>query len=326
MWAARRSEHDRVSRIKENLRLDTLSTMTTSPSSSDYSSTEDSISQCKSNHSLSIGYYPSENTFSYEDVVSRKETASVDSSVHFLPPVQSIWGTESLKRLFRKRDQMEHDPQQFCKLSITLAWDIDVDSAHEDSLANLDLNGHSQWMDKWPEDKTKLTPCKLDSLVQKLETFLGEEKGGQHDGCVLPECTQKEDVHFNSTTPPHTAQVSHKERDVCQDLPKHRALENEDICQVLKNPPRLLKDEVVEIKQASWSSLENSPASSPEPDSVSHSHSTSCMNLRWIFHWLRTQIFSRWRREHPPQPTANWHQNTVRKTHSLRGNRIQPQE
>ncbi|XP_031239791.1 uncharacterized protein C12orf71 homolog isoform X4 [Mastomys coucha] len=287
MWAARRSEHDRVSRIKENLRLDTLSTMTTSPSSSDYSSTEDSISQCKSNHSLSIGYYPSENTFSYEDVVSRKETASVDSSVHFLPPVQSIWGTESLKRLFRKRDQMEHDPQQFCKLSITLAWDIDVDSAHEDSLANLDLNGHSQWMDKWPEDKTKLTPCKLDSLVQKLETFLGEEKGGQHDGCVLPECTQKEDVHFNSTTPPHTAQ---------------------------------------EIKQASWSSLENSPASSPEPDSVSHSHSTSCMNLRWIFHWLRTQIFSRWRREHPPQPTANWHQNTVRKTHSLRGNRIQPQE
>ena len=62
---------------------------------------------------------------------------------------------------------------------------------------------------------------------------------------MLPESTQKEDVHLNSTTPPHTAQVSPKERDVCQDLSKQRSLENEDICQVLEDPPRLLKDEVV---------------------------------------------------------------------------------
>lgn len=220
--------------------METLSTMTTSPSSSDYSSTEDFISERKSIQSLSVGYYPSENTFSYEDVVSHEEAASAN----FLPPVQSIWGTESLRRLFRKRDQMEHDPEQFCKLSITLAWDIDVNSDHADALANLDLNGHSQWMDKWPEDKTKLTPRKLDNLVQKLETFLGKEKGGQHDGCVLPESTQKEDVHLNSSPPPHSAQVSHKDRDVCQDLSKNKALENEDICEVLENPPRLLKDEV----------------------------------------------------------------------------------
>lgn len=61
---------------------------------------------------------------------------------------------------------------------------------------------------------------------------------------MLPESTQKEDIHLNSSPPPHTAQVSQKEHDVCQDLPKHKALENEDICQVLENPPRLLKDEV----------------------------------------------------------------------------------
>ncbi|XP_036008244.1 uncharacterized protein C12orf71 homolog isoform X8 [Mus musculus] len=261
--------------------------MTTSPSSSDYSSTEDSIYECKSNQSASVGYYPSENTFSYEDLVSREETASVDSLVHFLPPVQSTWRTESLRRLFRKRDQVEHDPEQFSKLSITLAWDIDVDSNHADSLANLDLNAHSQWMDKWPEDKTKLTPCKLYNLVQKLETFLGKEKGGQHDGCVLPESTQKEDVHLNSTTPPHTAQ---------------------------------------EIRQASESSLETSSVSSPQPEGASRSHNIFCMNFRWVFQWLRTQIFSRWRRQRPSQATNTWHQKAVRNIHSLRSNRIQPQE
>ncbi|XP_034368528.1 uncharacterized protein C12orf71 homolog isoform X1 [Arvicanthis niloticus] len=301
--------------------------MTTSPSSSDFSSTQDSVSESKSNQSLSVGHFPSEYyTFSYEDELSHKETPSEDSSVHFLPPVQSTWGTESLRRLFRKRDQMKHDPDQFCKLSIILAWDIDVDSDQADSLANVDLNGHSQWMDKWPEDKTKLTPCKLDNLIQKLETFLGKEKDDQHDGCVLPEATQKEDIHLNSSPPPHTAQVSQKEHDVCQDLPKHKALENEDICQVLENPPRLLKDEVAEIRQAAGSSLETSSLSSPQPEGTSHSYSISCMNFRWVFHWLRTQIFSRIRRRgHPSQDTIGWHQKAVRKIHSFRNNRIQPQ-
>ncbi|NP_001037764.1 uncharacterized protein C12orf71 homolog [Rattus norvegicus] len=300
--------------------------MTTSASSSDYSNTEDCISECKSNQSASVGYYPSENTFSYEDVVSPEEAASVESSAHFLPPVQGSWGTESLRRLFRKRDQMKHDPEQFCKLSITLAWDIDVGSDRADSLANLDLNSHSQWMNKWPEDRTKLTPYKLDNLVRKLETFLGKEKGGQHDSHVLPESTQKEDVFLNSSPPPHTAQVSHHEHDACQDLPKHKALENEDICQAPENPPRLLKDEVVEISQADGSSLETSSMSSPRPEDASHLHRTSCMNFQWVFHWLRTQVSSRWRREHPSQAPVSWHQKAMRRMHSFRGNRIQPQE
>lgn len=216
--------------------------MAASPSSSDYSSTEDSVSECRSNQSLSVGHFPSENTFSYEDTVSCEERASEDNSVHFLPPVQGTWGTEGLRRLLRKRDQhrMEHNSEQFSKLSIALAWDIDVGSDQADSLANLDLNGYSQWVDKWPEDRT-LTLCKLDNLVQKLETFL--EKGGQHDGRVFPESTYKEDIYLNGSPPPQTAQVSHEECDVCQDLPKYKAQENEGIRQVLQDPPRLQKGE-----------------------------------------------------------------------------------
>ncbi|XP_006986701.1 uncharacterized protein C12orf71 homolog [Peromyscus maniculatus bairdii] len=292
--------------------------MTTSPSSSDYSSTEDSASECQSYQSLSIGHYPPENTFSYEEMFSCEEAASMDSSIHFLPPIQGTWGTESVRRLFRKRDQMEGDPEQFCKLSITLAWDTDVRSDHADSLANMDLNGHHLWMDKWPEDRTKLTLCKLDNLVQKLETFLEKEKGSQHDGHALPESTQNKDVHLTSTPPPLL--------DICQDLPKHKTPGNEDICQILENPPRLQKDEVVEISQIAQSSMETSPVPSTQQEDASHSYSVFCLNFRWIFHWLRTQVFSRLRREHPSQATTSWHQKAARKIHSLRGNRIQPQE
>ncbi|KAL6066332.1 hypothetical protein STEG23_033470 [Scotinomys teguina] len=225
--------------------------MTTSPSSSDYSGTEDSTSECKSDQSLSIGHYPSENTFSYGEIYSCEETASMDSSIHLLPPIQGTWGTESVRRLFRKRDQMEGDPEQFCKLSIMMAWDIDVGSDHADSPANLDLNGHHQWMDKWPEDRTKLSRCKLDNLVQKLETFLGKEKGSHHDGHAPTESTQKEDVHLTSTPPPLL--------DICQDLPRHKTPENEDICQVRDSPPRLQKDEAVKSEQKHMS-MSFSPA------------------------------------------------------------------
>lgn len=81
-----------------------------------------------------------------------------------------------------------------------------------------------------------------------------------------------------------------------------------------------------EISQADGSSLETSSISSPQPEAASHLHRTSCVNFQWVFHWLRTQVFSRWRREHPSQAPVSWHQKAVRKIHSLRGNRIQPQE
>ncbi|XP_003508991.2 uncharacterized protein C12orf71 homolog [Cricetulus griseus] len=303
-----------------------MSTMTTSPSSSDYSSTEDSVSECKSDHSLSIGHYPPEITFSYEEMVSsHEETASMDSAIHLLPPIQGTWGTENIRRLFRKRDQMEGDPEQFCKLSITMAWDIDEGSNHADSLANLDLNGHCQWMDKWPEDRTKLTLCKLDNLVQKLETFLEKEKGSQHDDHVLPGSTQNEDVYWTSYPSPQTVWVRHEKRDICQDLPNHKTPKNEDIGQVLGNP-RLQKDEAVEISQEAGSSSETSSVSRAQQEDAPHSYGTSCLNFRWVFHWLRTQVFSRLRRGHPSQSTISWHQRAARKIQSLRSNRVQPQE
>lgn len=217
--------------------------MTTPPSSSGDSGTEDSASECKSDQSLSTGYYPTENTFSFGEMASCEESASVDSSLHLLPPNQGSWGTGSVRRLFQKQDQMEEDREQFCKLSISLAWDSNVSSDQADPLANPDLNGHWQWMERWPKDRTKLTPCKLDNLVQKLETFL--EKGSQYDSPLRPESTQKEDVHLTSVPPPHTTWVRHEKSGICQDLPKHKTPKNKDSCQAPENPPRLQEDEVM---------------------------------------------------------------------------------
>ncbi|XP_050020682.1 uncharacterized protein C12orf71 homolog isoform X1 [Alexandromys fortis] len=308
--------------------------MTTSPSSSDDSGTEDSVSDCKSDQSLSTGYFPTENTFSYREMASYgemascEETASGNPSLHLLPPNQGSWGTGSVRRLFRKQDQMKEDREQFCKLSISLAWDTNVSSDQADTLANPDLNGQWQWMDRWPKDRTKLTPCKLDNLVQKLETFLEKEKGSQHDSPLHPESTQKEDVHLTSVPPPQKAWVRHEKHGICQDLPKHKTPKNKESCQAPENPPRLREDEVMqEIGQAAKSSLETSSVVPiHHGEDSSHSYGTSCLNLRWVFHWLRTQVFSRLRREHSSQDTTSWHQKAARKIHSLRGNRIQPQE
>lgn len=219
--------------------------MTTSPSSNDYSGREDSVSECKSDQSLSTGYYPTENTFSYREPASCEEAASMDSALHLLPPIQGSWGTGSVTRLFQKQDQMEEDREQFCKLSISLAWDIDGSPDQADSLANRDLNSHCQWMERRPEDMTELTLCKLDNLVQKLETFLDKEKGSQHDSPLRPESTQKEDVHLTSVPPPHTAWVRHEKHGICQDLPKHKTPKNKDICQAPENPPGLQEEEVM---------------------------------------------------------------------------------
>lgn len=224
--------------------------MTTSPSSSDDSGTEDSVSDCKSDQSLSTGYFPTENTFSYGEMASYGEmvsceemTASGKPSLHLLPPNQGSWGTGSVRRLFRKQDQMKEE--QFCKLSISLAWDTNVSSDQADALANLDPNGQWQWMERWPKDRAKLTPCKLDSLVQKLETFLEKEKDSQHDSPLCPESTQKEDVHLTSVPPPHTAWVRHDKHGICQDLPKHKTPKTKDSCQAPENSPRLREDEVM---------------------------------------------------------------------------------
>nr|XP_012805558.2 uncharacterized protein C12orf71 homolog [Jaculus jaculus] len=283
------------------------STTATPPSSSDDSDSETS-SASSSSHSLSVGYYPSENTFSYEDMGCEEKT-SADLSACFLPPTQGAWGTESLRRHLWRRDQMQCVPEQFCKLSIMLAWDADVGSDHAVPQASVDLNGHHQWMDKGLGEKTKLTSDKLENLIQRLETFLENEKSDQDDS---PGSVWEVPSPHASDSSPRTLQACLEELDTCQDSSTtYRPQKSKDATRVLMSPLGLQEEELDPETR-----LRGSPTETPSTSS--NTHTTFCPNLRWAFCWLRKRLFSRWRRDHHP--------GQAKKSCSLRVNRIQPQE
>ncbi|XP_070350496.1 uncharacterized protein C12orf71 homolog [Equus asinus] len=267
--------------------------MAHSSSSSDWTDTKDCSSE--SDLSLSVGYFPCEDTFSHENTTSCEDMSPEGPSIHFIPPIQGTWWTESRGRLLGRRDQIQDNPGQFCKLSITLAWDVDVDSNNSDSVANWDLNGDKQWTDKYPKEKKQPTLSKLDSLVQKLEKFLENQKDDEDDDSVFPESAQEEDFHLSSSSSPDIAQI------LSQTTGSQRA-----------------------------STVETSSTSSGQPeeeDTHSGTQAPSCLNFRWVFRWLRQQVLSSLLgRRRPEKATKSPHQLVQKKRPSHRGKRIQPQE
>uniref|UniRef100_A0ABI7XJC1 Uncharacterized protein n=1 Tax=Felis catus TaxID=9685 RepID=A0ABI7XJC1_FELCA len=263
-------------------------------SSSSNNGTDYSCSS-ESNLSLSVGYFPCEDT-SYEKTISREDVSSKGPSI-FVPPIQGTWRTESTGRLLRRQDQIQDDPKQFCKLSITLAWDIDVGSNNSDSIVNWDINGVNWWVDKYPEENTQLTLSKLDGLVQKLEKLLENQKDDD-DGSAFPESAQEEDFQLFSSSPPDRAQMTnqatHSQRTSTLDT----------------------------------SSVSSGQPEKPEKEDVHAStQAISCVNLRWVFHWLREQILSSLLgRQHPEEATERPNQRARKKRLSHRGKRIRPQD
>lgn len=203
----------------------------------------------ESNLSLSVGCYPCEDTFSSENTLSCDNTSSKGPSIHFVPPAQGTWRTENIGRLLRRRDQIQDDLEQFCKLRIPLAWDVDMGSNDSDSIANWGLHGDDQWIDRFPREETHMTLSKLDTLVQKLEKFLENQKDDTDDESVFPESFQEKDFQLCSSSPPDMAEVSHQEHETCQELPNFDATENEDVIRFLQIPPRLQEREHAEVSK-----------------------------------------------------------------------------
>ncbi|XP_077726758.1 uncharacterized protein C12orf71 homolog [Canis aureus] len=286
----------------------------------------------ESNLSLSVGYFPCENTFSHENTISFEDTSSKAPSI-LVPPIQGTWRTESTGRLLKRQDQIPDNPKQCCKLSITVAWDVDVGSNNSDSTADWDRNRSNQWIDKYLEEDTQLTLGKLNGLVQKLEKFLEPQKTNEDDDSAFPESGQEEDFQLFGSIPPGIAQVSHQEHDTCQDLP--HACQHEGIIQFPQIPPRLQEYELSEmISQTTGSqrtiTIETASVSlgqQEEEDTPSSTQALSCVNFRSVFRWLRQQVLSSLlRRQHPEESTESPHQLAQKKRLSHRGKRIQPQE
>ncbi|XP_077026501.1 uncharacterized protein C12orf71 homolog [Tamandua tetradactyla] len=303
-------------------------------SSSNSNSTDTENCSSESDLSISVGYFPCEDTLFYEDTAPDEDTApnedkpSEGLSTSFFPPIQGTWWTENIGRPMGKQDQIQDNPEQFCKLHITLAWDIDVNSNSSDSIANWDLNADNQWIDKYPEMKTNLTLSKLDGLVKKLEGFL-ENQNNDDDNSVSHESAQEEDLQLSSSSPPDMAQANHEEQDFCQDLPNFKPPENDDINQFPQIPLRLQEHEFAEIisQRTSTTDISSDSSSQPEKEDTPNIRAFSCLNLGWVFHWLWQQVFSSLlRRQHPEKATENPHQLAEKKRLSHRSKRIQPQE
>ncbi|KAJ1062367.1 hypothetical protein K5549_012848 [Capra hircus] len=283
-------------------------------------------SSSESNLSLSVGYFPCEDTLSCED------SSSEGSSVHFVPPIQGSWWTENTGRRLARRDQIQDGPEQFCKLSITLAWDVDVASNNSDSTANCDLSGDNK--DKHPKEKTQMTLSKLDGLVQKLEKFLENQKDDKDDDSVFPESAQEEDSQLPSSSLPGMAQASHQEYGSCQDLAKLNPLENEDVNQFPEILPRLQNQELAKtISEATGSQgtdiaeISSVLSGPPEKEDTHSSTALSCLKFGWVFRWLRPQVRSSLLgREDPKEATEHPCELVQKKRFSRRSKRIQPQE
>ncbi|XP_012588246.1 PREDICTED: uncharacterized protein C12orf71 homolog [Condylura cristata] len=296
--------------------------MAHSSCSSNPNDSEDRSSE--SNLSLSVGYFPCEDASSYENTISCEDAVSEGPSVPFVPQIQGTWWTEGTGRLVGKRDQVQASPEQFCKLSISLAWDVDMGAHHADPIAHLDQVRDTQWIDKHPHRRTQLTLSKLHSLMQKLDRFLENLKDEEDDASVFLEPAQDEDSQLFSGFPPDTVQISYQEHNVCQDLSR------------LMNP--LEKEEPIQPPQmSSWLQVHELPERSSQVPgnqrtntmeaSRGHTQAGSCLNFRWVFRWLWRQVLSSLPgRGHPDQAPKNPHQLAQKKRLFHRGKRIQPQE
>uniref|UniRef100_F6Z5Y4 Chromosome 11 C12orf71 homolog n=2 Tax=Macaca TaxID=9539 RepID=F6Z5Y4_MACMU len=260
--------------------------------SSSNSDIEDYNSKSNSNLSLSVGYFPCEDT-PCEDTTSCEDATSKDPSIHFLPPIQGAWGTERIRRCMKRQDQIQDEPEQFCKLSIFLAWDVDVSSNNTDSIANRLLNGDNQWIDELPKERTKLSVSKLNNLVQEFQTFLENLKDDEDDDAVFPEA--QKDFQLSGGSPPEMVQM------ISQATASQRTSAPE-ISSILSEQPE--KD-----------------------DTPSHTQAQCCLNFGWAFSWLSQRILSPLlRRDHPVKATKSPHRPAPRKGLFHRGKRIQPQE
>ncbi|XP_044929153.1 uncharacterized protein C12orf71 homolog [Mustela putorius furo] len=163
------------------------------------------------------------------------------------------------------------------------------------SVASWDLTGSNQWINKYPEENRKLTISKLDSLVQKLETFLENQKDDKDDDSAFPGSAQEEDSQLFGSSPLDIAQMINQS-----------------------------------TANQMTSTVETSSVSSGQPekeDTHSRTSALSCVNFRWVFRWLRQQVLSSLlRRPHRKEATESPHKLARKKRLSHRSKRIQPQD
>ncbi|XP_068953240.1 uncharacterized protein C12orf71-like [Petaurus breviceps papuanus] len=276
------------------MRSDPLDTMATPASQSDSTDTE--MSSSESNFSLSVGYFPS------HDINVCEETGPESDSIHFLPPIQGAWLTESMGRPKGRYSQVQSGPEQFSKLSIALAWDIDLGPDQSDSVSDWKLNRENNWAGMKQKRNTHQTMGQKDCFVQKLERDI------QNEDILVPGSLPEEDSQITTVSVlenTKTTTQSIQYENMSQDSPTVQLAENRHLiqpvmpqeCQLTaanemetwqyrKETPNFKRTSLGESSSLSTGRREDQAPASPGIQSL------SCLNIGKLLQWLRKRVIS----------------------------------
>ncbi|MBZ3880394.1 hypothetical protein SUZIE_157780 [Sciurus carolinensis] len=292
---------------------------------------EDCILESKSNESLSVGYFPYEDsTDCEEEIIPCEDLTSEGSSCHSLPPVQGAWGTESVRRPMGRRNEIQENPENLGQEAITKDLDAHLDCDGEDSVGHQALSENDQIMDGCAQERISQTIGELDDPLTNTCAFLDNQRDDKDDDPVLTDSSQEEDLQPFRNLSPLLDLVSHQEHETCQDLPKCKPLENGVIQQFLEKTRSPEEDEIIEMETAETCTAENPSVSSElskEGNGPLVEENTCCLNFWRIFHWLRKQVASFLPgRNRPDRAKEGSIWLALQRRHLVGGNRILPQE
>ncbi|XP_021119157.1 uncharacterized protein C12orf71 homolog [Heterocephalus glaber] len=319
--------------------------------------TGDSNSEIASSLSSSVGYSPCKDTISLEESILLEDTTSImSSSDNFIPPIQGTWVTEGVNRRIIQQNLIQDNPQQICKLSITVAW-VDNDD-FEELTAYENLNGGKRLLDRCPKDQTQLTEDKLEAPVKLLETCQDVHKDDEEirkddnenkkynrennkenqrnikdDDFDWIKFSPVEDLKLCNSCPPYTAQVTRRKH-MGQDLPMSKSQENKDvvqleILQMLKEQELAeMEGEVTGKQDIDIVDIASTFSEWPEEEVMrSDPQTTTCLKVGQAFNWLKKRILSALRRRWDSgEATKSHQQQTPKRRRPLRSRKIQPEE
>lgn len=179
--------------------------------------------------SLSVGYFPHDDELSYED------SGSDTSLPYLVPPIQSKWKIENLGRQRGRRQQGEDSPKPFCRQ----AQNDGLSSERKDTVAMTSCNLYRDagWGDRKLPGKKQLKLRQMNSLVQKLRTFLENQKSDEstdEDGQV-PGSSPVPDLAEQAATKHHVPEQG----EAIQFMEEDTTLQGHDLVGVSKGHPQM---------------------------------------------------------------------------------------
>ncbi|XP_027811820.2 uncharacterized protein C12orf71 homolog [Marmota flaviventris] len=221
---------------------------------------EHCISESKSNQSLSVVPFPSEDRPDCEAVVACEDLTSERPSS--LPPVQGAWGTNDVRGPMGRRNEIQEKPEEPGEEDVDEPMNGDVCSPFDYSQMKW-----AEWeeddeesMYNWQEETGCQSILELIYFLRVIAVCLDKDEEDDDslfsdphreedvDDSVPPESPQEEEnVQPSSSVSSHMDQVSPEEQEACQDLPKYQPAENGDTKQSPEMPPGLEEDEIVEV-------------------------------------------------------------------------------